>query len=355
MSASSSASPVVLYDILPDTTQPHRRPYALLPNPWIARLVLKAKQIPFVVRPITIAQLRASGPGSFWHRLGDALGTHGRPLIPIIEHNGRLVGDNMTIADYLDRQFPHSPSAYLPELTGEQAASARNQTAYELAYHTARQSRNLAISGHADLVYVQLTERFDPEQREWMRSDEKIGAPGAWQQILNKNRADAIAETRVFLRMYFSILNPLPHPRVEGTSPASDPSALASLISQPDRSRVGGSEEEVQPRLFLSSPTQPGFLDFTMFGWFLFTYINDRPLNEAIWAESSEPARAWLEHEYKAGHDRLQGEQRKQGHWAGDIPLVGVPQWAERMLSLYDDYTRKIVAGEVIEGEPTSL
>ncbi|KAK0550039.1 hypothetical protein OC846_001758 [Tilletia horrida] len=341
---SSSNSPIVLYDVLPNTDSPSERPYALLPNPWITRLVLKQKNIPFTVKPITVTELRASGPGSFRDRLASSLGAQGRPLIPMIEHNGKLIGDNQTIADYLDKQFPDSPSAFLPEITSRDAA--QNQLASSLAWHCARQLRNTIGSGHAELIYEQATAMFDPVQREWMRSDEKIGLPGAMDTFRSMNRADLLASTRGHLAGVFSILSPIPAARIEGLEQDEVPNVIQRPAdTYPDQS----------PRLFLSSPTKPGFADFTVFGWFLFTYIADRRLNEAIWTQSSGAAREWLEKEYNSGQDALKGDHRKPGYWPGDIPLRGVPEWADRMLSLYDNYTRRILDGEVLEGEPKVL
>ncbi|KAK0559978.1 hypothetical protein OC844_004048 [Tilletia horrida] len=355
----STAAAVVLYDILPnaaDADTRQQRPYALLPNPWIARLVLKAKRIPFVVKPITIAQLRASGPGSFWHRLGDALGTGERPQIPMIEHDGRLVGDSLTIADYLDAHFPHSPSAHLPELTSADAAAPAHALAHALAYDAALRLRGLVVSGHVPLAYEQATDRFDEPSRAWLRSDARFGGMrNAYERILAKDKAAALAELRTFLSAYFVVLQPLPLPRIEGLSPSSSsssssssPDDIARLVSRP-------SDRQQQPRLFLSSRSQPGLLDFILFGWFLFTHTADRALNEAVWAHTSDKARAWLQH-HQAGRFALQGEAAEGvGQWEGDVPLPGVEAWVDRMLSLYDNYPRKILNGEIVDGEPAVL
>ncbi|KAL9940058.1 hypothetical protein V8E36_000763 [Tilletia maclaganii] len=337
-------SVITLYDILPDSDNPGKRPYAVLPNPWITRLILKQKNIPFIVKPITVHELRSSEPGSFRDRFGPNLEPRARPLIPIIEHKGKIIGDNATVADYLDKTFQHSPSAYLPELSSEEATSEANQLARSLAWHSARQLRNTIGSGHAELIYEQATARFDPKQREWMRSDEKIGFPGAYATMTSKNRADLLAQTRAHLAGIFSVLNPIPLARIEGLD-SKDAAQVENTISRPLESR----------RLFLSSPTKPGFADFTVFGWYLFTWISDRALNQAIWDESSQKARDWLDNGFKDGSDALKGDARKPGYWPGDVPLKGVPEWADRMLSLYDNYTRRIVDGEILEGEPKDL
>ncbi|KAE8209715.1 hypothetical protein CF327_g6339 [Tilletia walkeri] len=331
-------SPLILYDILPNVDNP-QRPYALLPNPWITRLVLKAKNIPFTVKLITTDDLRAQGKDSFRQRLGDALGPNGRPLIPMIEHNNRLIGDNMTIADYLDVAFPDTPSAYLPELSSSKAH--QNDVAHRLAWNQARQTRSTFMEGHAELIYHQATELFDEHQRVWMRSDEKIGMPNAYNLFLSLDRAVLLANVRSHIAGTFSILLPPATLRVQRISSGED---TTKLVNRPSNS----------PPLFLASPSKPGLIDFTVFSWFLFTYTADRPLNEAIWSESSDKARKWLE-QYEGGKFALKGDIAQPNHWPGDLPLQGVSEWVDRMFSLYDNYTRKIINGEILEGEPEKL
>ncbi|CAD6887632.1 unnamed protein product [Tilletia controversa] len=340
----SSASPnstvlLVLYDILPNVHQP-QRPYALLPNPWITRLILKSKGIPFVVKPITTTELRAEGPGSFRERFGSTLGPNDRPLIPMIEHNGRLVGDTVTIAHYLDFHFPETPSPYLPELQASQLKE--NALAHSIAANQATQLRATIAQRHVQLVYEQCTELFDEEQRGWMRSDAKLGMPNAYNLFMSMDRATLLASARIHVAGVFSILSPPSTPRIEGLSPHQDTTDL--LLTPPAQ----------QQQQFLSSPTKPGLLDFTVFGWFLLTYTADLPLNHAIWSESSFKAREWLG-VYKGGEYALRGDVAKEGHWPGDVPLRGVEEWATRMFALYDNYTRRIVEGEVLEGEPEKL
>ncbi|KAK0555242.1 hypothetical protein OC845_000383 [Tilletia horrida] len=337
----SSASPIILYDILPDVNEPGKRPYALLPNPWITRLVLKLKRIPFVVKPITTTELHSKGPDSFRERLGVSIGAGERPHIPAIEHNGRLIADTMTIADYLDAQFPDTPNSYIPELTTVEAN--KNPRALTFALDAARVARNTAWTNHAELGYEQLTELLDREQQDWFRSKEKLGAPGAYESMLEIDRGPLLAAVRRFIAGYFSVLQSSQVPRIEGLAPNASPAEVSALLNQPPTSS--------EPRLFVGSNTQPGFVDFTFFAWYLFTYTCDRALNEAIWSKTSTNARAWLD-TCKDGKWALKGSAREPGYWAGDIELEGLEEWADRMMSIFDNYPKRILDGEHFEGEP---
>ena len=188
-------APIILYDVY----TPSGRPVS--PNPWITRLSLVFKRVPFVVKHLTFTELRDRGPGTLHDRLKSTfVSPSDRPLIPTIEvpadgqvddtlwpggvdegcGQGILIGDTITIAEYLDAAFPppRYPSLFIPHAT--KPLSVRDPE-YLVAHQTARLLKegignsDSQWSAFFEIVNNELSALYEPIDRNYMRSDAKLG------------------------------------------------------------------------------------------------------------------------------------------------------------------------------------
>ncbi|KXS16871.1 hypothetical protein M427DRAFT_30972 [Gonapodya prolifera JEL478] len=338
--------PIILHDVYTE----HPKSTSAAPNPWLGRLCLVHKGVPFVVKLGTWRGLGDKSPGALWPRFAVTLGTGpgARPMLPTIEvprivddtpytdhpepEPGLLVGDSITIAEYLDAHFPDKPSLFLPWHpvgTPPDTSSPQFAAAHAMARFVKEGLGNSDAqwASHFELAYEQHTAMYDEEDCEYLRSDYKMGFENAWDWLMSKDRAALLAHTRRSLLPLSAILSPQAPPRHSGGG------------TPPSLSRPPGTP------LFLSSPTAPGLLDYIVFARWIMTYQVDEPLNKGIWSTTSDAARTWLR-TYKDGKWALKGADAVPGAWFGDVQLPGVEDWVERMLDLHDGYTRKYFAGE---------
>ena len=317
--------PIILYDVYVESGVPPA------PNPWVARLCLKHKGVPFVVKKLTFQELRSRAPGSLFDRLSPILGPNDRPLIPMIEipsdQGSVLLGDNMAIAEYLDAAFqpPQYPSLFFPDGTAEDMDP--NSPAFQMAHSTARilkegiGNSDSMWSAFFELTVDSMSELYDEASKAFLRSDEKLGmGTNSYDKFMRMNRADLLAQTRRSLLPFEGILTPRPSIRVVGGN--------VDLL-RPD--------DTTQPAFLSGSKSRPGLVDFILFGRFAMVYIADRQLSEAIFGESSDAAKAWVKRE----------EERRQaaglacedtGTWLGDIALPGIAAWVKRVSSLHSTH-----------------
>ncbi|KAE8250539.1 hypothetical protein A4X13_0g4636 [Tilletia indica] len=313
----------------------------ILPNPWVTRLCLVHKGIDFKTHNVSLEELRAHGSGTLRERLQDTLGPNDRPLVPMVEvrdtESGKdestLVGDTVTIAEYLDIKFPKMPSLFQPSHTGPLPPDP-NSSEYRQA-HTMSILLKEGIGNsdsqwatHFELCAAEIADRFKTRDAEYLKSDAKLGMANAWKLFESMNRADLLAHTRRSLLPFCAILNPRPSPRITSTSsPAGTASSLLARSS-------------VSPPLFLASPDRPGFLDYVLFGRYAMSYGSAPEINKAIWSKSSKEGREWLG-SYRDGKWALKGNAAEKGQWFGDVELPGIEEWVERMLDAHDGYARK--------------
>ncbi|KAJ3325795.1 hypothetical protein HDU93_002597, partial [Gonapodya sp. JEL0774] len=229
---------------------------------------------------------------------------------------GQLIGDNLTIAEFLDARFPDKSSLFLPWLplgTVPDTSSPEFAQAHTMARFIKEGLGNSDSqwASHFELTYEQLTDMHDDESRDYLRSDYKMGFVGAWDWLMNKDRAALLAQTRRSLLPLSNILCPQARPSLHA----------------------------------------PGILDYIVFARCVYSRQCDVALNKGIWSRTGDAAREWLD-SYHDGKWALTGKDREPGSWFGDVELPGVEDWVERMYDLHDGYMRKFVDGDKLPGEP---
>ncbi|KAE8203425.1 hypothetical protein CF335_g3021, partial [Tilletia laevis] len=334
---SSGANRVIFYDVA--TSDGSGCPH-ILPNPWVTRLCLVHKGISFKTHNVSLEELRAHGTGSLRERLQQTLGPDERPLVPMIdvigtvegeggESSSMLVGDTVTIAEFLDATFPERPSLFLPTHSGPLPPDP-DSSEYRQANTMARLLKDgignsdSQWASHFELCSAEIADRFRTRDAEYLKSDEKLGLKNGWELLESMDRADMLAHTRRSLLPFCIILSPRPSPRIASTS-SSD--SRSSLLARPSGS----------PPLFLSSPDRPGFLDYVLFARYAMSYGTAPQLNKAIWSRKSNEAREWL-NTYRGGKWSLQGNAAEAGQWFGDVELPVV--WSHQTVDARDERTQ---------------
>lgn len=69
------------------------------PHCWKARMALAHKGLPFELRPVPFSRIKEIGNGF-------------SPTVPVLDDNGRLVGDSWDIATYLEETYPNAPTLF---------------------------------------------------------------------------------------------------------------------------------------------------------------------------------------------------------------------------------------------------
>ncbi|KAK0548768.1 hypothetical protein OC844_006975, partial [Tilletia horrida] len=296
---------VVLYDVVSS----HGPPRYCLPNPWVGRMCLVHKGIHFENRHVTLEELRREGQGSLRARFAPSLPAHERLLVPMIEvchtdGSTTLVGDTLNIAEYLDANFPHAPSLFVPCLSGPDTPDVESSE-YRQARTMARFLKD-GLGGsdsrwtrHFELVSSEIAERFQEHEREMLSKD------------------------------------PAPPPKVFRSSPPRDSARVDERPCYPPRA----------PPLFLASPDKPGLLDYILFGRYAMTRAAAPEINTAIWSVDSRLAREWLAG-YEGGKWALRGSDAEVGRWDGDVHLPGIEDWVQRMLDAHGGYARAFLEAE---------
>ncbi|KAK0525231.1 hypothetical protein OC835_005681 [Tilletia horrida] len=338
------APPVITFYDVASSDGPERY---FLPNPWVSRMCLVHKGLDFTTHSVPLEELRAAGPGTLRERLAHVLGPNDRPLVPMIDVPGAdgqsstLVGDTVTIAEYLDANFPQAPSLFLPSLPPSDSAPDAESPAFRHAHTMARLLKegignsDAQWAAHFELCAAGLADAFATRDREYMTSDAKLGLSNGWSLFEAMDRAAMLAHTRRSLLPICAILNPTQsQPRIANSASPSNPSPGA--LARPSSS--------ASPQLFLASPEKPGFIDYVLFGRYAMTRGCAPELNKAIWSRGSAQARAWLK-SYRDGKWAL-GETVAQGQWFGDVELPGIEEWVERMLDAHGGYARKFLAAQ---------
>ncbi|KAL9940786.1 hypothetical protein V8E36_000274 [Tilletia maclaganii] len=335
----SSTPKVKFYDVVA-SDGPKRH---FLPNPWVTRMCLVHKHINFETYDVGLEELRAHGPGTLRERLQHTLsGPSDRPLVPMIEvthpdSSTTLVGDTVTIAEWLDANVLDSPSLFLPEHnSGELDPTG---THFVQAHAVARLLKegignsDAQWACHFELCAPEIADRFATRDSEYLKSDAKLNIENGWALFEAMDRAAMLAQTRRSLLPFCAMLQPSPTPRIATTSSTDNNTKLA--------------RPPPNPRRFFSSPDSPGFIDYVVFGRYAMTRGSAPGLNKAIWSTGSAAAREWLA-TYRDGTWALKGQAAEPGKWFGDVELPGIEAWVERMLDAHDGYARKFLQSEAV-------
>ncbi|KAK0525232.1 hypothetical protein OC835_005682 [Tilletia horrida] len=332
---------VVLYDVVSS----HGPPRHCLPNPWVGRMCLVHKGVHFENRHVTLEELRREGQGSLRARFAPSLPAHERLLVPMIEvchtdGSTTLVGDTLNIAEYLDANFPHAPSLFVPCLSGPDTPDVESSE-YRQAQTMARFLKD-GLGGsdsrwtrHFELVSSEIADRFQEHEREMLSKESTLNVLNGKELFATLDRADLIAHTRRSLLPLCSILSPAPPPKVFQSSPPRDSARVDERPCYPPRA----------PPLFLASPDKPGLLDYILFGRYAMTRAAAPEINTAIWSVDSRLAREWLAG-YEGGKWALRGRDAEVGRWDGDVHLPGIEDWVQRMLDAHGGYARAFLEAE---------
>ncbi|KAK0549933.1 hypothetical protein OC846_001657 [Tilletia horrida] len=331
---------VILYDVA--TSDGPKLYY--LPNPWIARMALVHKGIDFQTEDVSLDRLRGHTPGDFRDRLQHCLGPNDRPLVPMIEVPNKdgvgttLVGDNITIAEFLDHAYPDKPSLFTPDYSGPEppnTASPEFRQAHTIArvFKEGYGNSDPQWANHFELCAAEIADGFASGDREYLKSDAKLNITNGWKMFEGINRAEKLAQTRRSLLPFVHILQPAPVARVanSGSSAVKADALLARPAGDPPR--------------FLASHDKPGLLDYIVFGRYVMTRLAAPELNKAIWSKDSDAAKAWLK-SYRGGKWALSEEETKSGSWFGDVELHGIEEWVERILDAHDGYARSFLENQ---------
>ncbi|KAL8278753.1 hypothetical protein RQP46_008822 [Phenoliferia psychrophenolica] len=206
------------------------------PHTVKARLSLIHKGLAFETKEATFSDIKA---------LKEKLGK--RPSVPVLEfEDGSMITDSLEIAHYLEKTYPDKPSVFLPEaptpvdLTSEEyttavAAACKLSAEFGMPAGAFPPFFGLLAPGIHSRLAKTPAEGCTECDADYFISDAKMGFPQAWEKI---------------------------------SAAAADPDALMKNA----KASIQQLNDLLAESDFLASKTQPGFVDFAVFGRYVMTH-----------------------------------------------------------------------------------
>ncbi|KAL8290525.1 hypothetical protein RQP46_002783 [Phenoliferia psychrophenolica] len=214
-------------------------------HPYKARYSLLQKGVKLEVVDITYPDL------SGWVKEATGLD---RPKAPFIKlPDDSFLFDSFKIAEHLENAFPSKPSIFLPESSNYDQASPEYVAAKAAALKSGNDRGWFPLFA---LGLESLTNTFEEgAHKDYFKSDEFLGAKNAWNSQVSADRPANIKRAQKYL---------------------------------------AGFGKTLSTQEFLSSASQPGFLDYSLLGKYAHGKVGGDKDVRKLWKENKEVA-AWAE------------------------------------------------------------
>ncbi|GAA5946866.1 hypothetical protein JCM3765_002051 [Sporobolomyces pararoseus] len=216
------------------------------PTVFKSLLCLYHKQVKFEIRELVWTELRAKQ--QVWKTE--------RPTLPTLElPSGEIIGDSDKIAEWLEQEYPDSPSLFVPDVETSKVSPASLKLAKNYFKYINSTFGSPALLGtpfspfFSSIANGILSLIKEDKDRAYFTSDTKLGVKDGWTQLQKLDRDTSIRQAKSFVKPLESLLKSSP---------------------------------------FLNGE-KPGIVDYTLYGRYAFQRVADPSAAKQIWKSNDTP------------------------------------------------------------------